>query len=262
MSLGLVLALSIAGALRLLPILPSPHVPPVDGMVRFFFAFAIATVFLLVLIRYTKGHRFFGFLFAITIFLGVGILVSAFAPDAVALAAALCAVLLRYFIPRALVHDFVLLLGVSGIALSLGLTTDWRTVAVIMVALSVYDIIAVYKTKHMVTLVKNMASRGALFAFIFTPKARGLAVPVHEAVVGKGVFLLGTGDLVVPAMFAVAALQVSPAATTGAVIGAFLGFLATQLIFFSQSTRQPMPALPPIVTGTLLGFLVPYLLKL
>jgi presenilin-like A22 family membrane protease len=44
--------------------------------------------------------------------------------------------------------------GIAGIATSLGSGTPWPSVAVILAVLAVYDVIAVYFTRHMVTMFK------------------------------------------------------------------------------------------------------------
>jgi presenilin-like A22 family membrane protease len=255
-SLALVAALQVRGIVT-----PSTG-GTTPGLTELIIALAVGTVFMLVALRFKRGKRLFTTLFAISMFVGIGTLVGVFAPAPVAVTAAVCAIALRYLVPRIITHDLVLVIGVAGAAMGIGLTTNWRTVLIFAAALSVYDLVAVYKTKHMITLMKEVASRGALFALVFTGRPRDLVANVRDITPKAGFYFLGSGDVVVPAMIAVSALQISEAAALGAALGSFVGFAFTQVIFFSQSVRRPMPALPPIATGAILGMLLVYFLKI
>jgi presenilin-like A22 family membrane protease len=126
---------------------------------------------------------------------------------------------------------------------------------VLLAVLSLYDLIAVYRTHHMATIARALVRGGAAFAVMVPARARSLAARRLEAAPGKEFFFLGTGDLALPAILissvALSSVPRALAAYAGSLVGAalMLGF------FFSQRTRAPMPALPPIAAATAFGYL-------
>jgi presenilin-like A22 family membrane protease len=77
---------------------------------------------------------------------------------------------------------------------------------------------------------------------------------------GEGFFFLGTGDIALPAIFVASALRQGPVPAFGAVVGSVVGLLFTDL-FFAIGRKRPMPALPPIAVGTMLGFFAGMLIQ-
>jgi presenilin-like A22 family membrane protease len=121
----------------------------------------------------------------------------------------------------------------------LGVSIGVLPVIVFLILLAAYDYIAVFKTKHMVTMAKAVAKKNLSFTF---------ALPTQ-----KHQFELGTGDLVMPLVFSVSVLNDSlargliwPVATLPSIIillAAFLG-LAFTLDYGSKNVGKALPALP------------------
>ena len=66
--------------------------------------------------------------------------------------------------------------------------------------------------------------------------------------------------MALPAFFVAAVARENFVAGVGAAAGSLIGLMFTDFIF-SWGHRKPMPALPPIAFGTLLGFFVAILLQ-
>ena len=111
-------------------------------------------------------------------------------------------------------------------------------VIVFLVLLSVYDFIAVFKTKHMITLAKGITKKNLSFTF---------AMPTKEHQ-----FELGTGDMVVPLAFSVSVLASTKAVfaypyyfvPSIALLAASLAGLIATVHYASLEKGRALPALP------------------
>ncbi|MBI4458269.1 hypothetical protein HY633_04875 [Candidatus Uhrbacteria bacterium] len=254
--------LSMAAARR------GPLVPSSMGEVSvlsFLALFAAVTVLVVVLIRALHSAKLVAAMFDAAMIIGVAnLLWIFFGPSAAVLGAAGAAVI-RYAVPRIVLLDAVLLLGLAGVTAELSTSLRPTGIAVILAVLAVYDIIAVYGTRHMVEMAGALLRQRAVFAIIVPSTAKGWLAPFPEARPGGGFTFLGTGDAVLPALLVAAvAREQSVAAATVVGLGAALGLACTHFLFASarhvaRERRDPMPALPPIATGALLGYLFTFL---
>lgn len=235
---------------------------PSDGMTvwTFLAAFAAVTVIILLLLRTFRGSRLFEAIFLLAVFTGIGSLFVALfgAGPAVLLTAG--AVFLYYGNKAVLTFNTLLVLGAAGIAANLGGTMSPVGTAVILVILAAYDLVAVYVTKHMVVMAESLLRRRVFFAMILPERPADALLPVTEAQPGRGFVFLGTGDLILPALLVAAVARASPAAAASVGIGALLGAISLHALFLSQKVRRPMPALPPLAAGALLGLVVSFFL--
>ena len=215
----------------------------------FFFGYVIAfAVILLLVLKFYKGNALFFFFELLLIFVALNLVITLFASDLIAIVVSLVVIAARVFKPTL---QQPLLLMVSGIVGALlGSSLDILPAVILSVLLSVYDIIAVFYTKHMVVLAKDLVKRGAAFSVKVNTK--------------EGTLELGTGDLVMPAMLIVASAKLPGKLFSVAsplnfwiswhIILALLGALAgLVLLFMVMRTKGYWPALPPLVLGTLTG---------
>jgi presenilin-like A22 family membrane protease len=242
------------------------------------FVFGMVTVAIWTILATSVRREVFAGFFAFAIFIGIWFFFDAVlpAPTAVLLAAAVT--LLRIASPRIVVWNASMAIGIAGIALSLGTALPPLVALSFLGVMAIYDIVAVYKTKHMVSMFKGLLAHGVVPAFILPEDPRMLLRRIrpsplsgkspsgdkypsgHKSPLGDrpegGVHLLGTGDLALPLLVVASAIPAGAPVVAGAVIGMLLGFTATHAIFFGQTKPRPMAALPPIAAGTALGFLV------
>ena len=137
-----------------------------------------------------------------------------------------------------------------------GLSLSIEAAIIILAILSCYDIISVYKIGHMVKMFKGVAKTGAIFSLILPEKFSGFKMKIKDVTPGEGFLYLGGGDLAFPAILMVSALSHSTTSSIAIAIGATFGLSVTHFLFVTQKSRKPMPALPPIALGSILGFLV------
>lgn len=155
-------------------------------------------------------------------------------------------------------HNLMLVMGLPGIGAMLGAQLQPYAAAALLIFLSLYDIIAVYWTGHMVVMAKRFIESGVVPGIVIrTGEAPEGPLWISEVRPGEEAAILGTGDLVLPNILAVSAWRFfGPAAGLLAAGGAVGGLFITNWLFFSQKERRPMPALPPIAAGAIAGFLL------
>lgn len=167
------------------------------------------------------------------------------------------AVLALFWLYRAVwVQDLVMLLTLAGIGAVFGLALTPLTVVIILAILSFYDIIAVYKTGHMVKLAETMVRARAIFGFVIPVKPGGFRENMTRVQPGEEFMILGSGDVVLPLLLAASLVRVSVGQAAIVIIFACIGLLVTNLLFTNQKIRRPMAALPPIAAMSIIGYLI------
>ena len=126
----------------------------------------------------------------------------------------------------------------------------------VLAVLSVYDIIAVYFTKHMVKMAEGMIASKAIFGFIIPLQSSGFKEKISAVQPGENFMVLGSGDIVLPLILTVSVARVSFLQAIFVAVFSVFGLLATHLIFVNQKERRPMAALPPIAALSIIGYLV------
>jgi len=226
-------------------------------LVDFLFAFVLSTAFIVIFLKLSrKSSLLFELMFVFSVFVGADIVFEALLPQSPALVLAVIVALLRFLAPKVWTQNLVIVISVAGVAAWLGLNMTLEVVISILILLSIYDVIAVYKTKHMVTMMKGLMERGVYFAIIVPEKTKNLLSHLGTVRPGEGFMFLGTGDIAFPLILAVSALKYNFVSSIAIIIGALLGIIAVHILFITQRERRPMPALPPIVLGAIVGFLV------
>lgn len=223
---------------------------------QFVLFFLIGTGIVLLFIRFIKSRIIFSGFFYLLIFLGCLMFFDSFSLGYLGIGLAVIVILLRKFFASVLTHNLAVILSICGLGAYLGLSFRPWEVVIILVLLSIYDFIAVFKTKHMVRMFKKMADKGAAFAIIAPSKWGGFTAGVSDVKPGGEFMFLGTGDLAFPLVFAVSALRDGMLSSVLIIFGALLGVLAINLFFYIKKTRMAVPALPPIAVGCLIGYLI------
>lgn len=228
---------------------------------QFLLAFGIGTAIILGLIRVIHGGFVLRLFFIFALFSGLLITSSLVLPDAAALILSAGLVTAYLLWPYVWLHDLVLTLTLPGIAAFIGLSLNPWFAVLLLILMSFYDYIAVYKTKHMVKMARAMIAGRAIFAMIFPEKLKNFTSRIDEAHPGQGFMMLGTGDFVFPLIMATSAVYIGQFASWLVLSFSFIGLLLMHLLFIGQKIRRPMPALPPLAAFAILGFLVSFLIK-
>ncbi|HII38725.1 TPA: hypothetical protein HA318_01845 [Candidatus Micrarchaeota archaeon] len=246
------------------PMLSDPSDPA--NSVFFFAYIVLSAVALLFVLKYYKGNKLFLLLELALVFISFQTLALFFDETGwFSLLVGAAAVGLRLWKP--VVRNPLLLVCSAVVGGLLGASFDLLPAVLLAVLLSAYDVIAVFYTKHMITLAKELGSRDATFSVRFSenplqPAPALRVVKPHGPNAKRNSMELGTGDLVIPAFLAAACLKVPGKvlllggfSLSGAAVAAVIGSLAGMLFIFVvlQKRGGYLPALPPLAGGALLA---------
>ncbi|MEM4100457.1 MAG: presenilin family intramembrane aspartyl protease, partial [Thermoplasmata archaeon] len=120
-----------------------------------------------------------------------------------------------------------------------------------------YDIFAVLISKHMVTLAEGTIKTGLPALFIFPEEEKIYVKEIYENG-KKNAFFMGFGDAAIPSMLVVSSLINYSFIST---IFTFLGLVISLFILFHfLGKNRPLPGLPFLNTGALVGFFISLLI--
>lgn len=251
---------------------------------------AIGTALVLLLIKFKKVNFWKAWFFMavfIAISLALGVLIQAY----LAMILAIVLAIFKIYRPNIIIHNLTEVLMYSGIALFLApmLTVFWASM--LLVAIAVYDFIAVYKSKHMVKMAE-FQSDSKVFAGLFIPyslkKAQGKqqAASARSAGTPKSLKLptgfssskvvaeerknavLGGGDIAFPLIFTgvvmgdlvLQGFSKAAAFSQSLIITVFVTLALASLFVFAKKDKF-YPAMPIISAGCFIGYGVLLLLQ-
>lgn len=157
----------------------------------------------------------------------------------------------RWFFPQ--LKNAAAIFATAGVGTIFGVSLGLLPVILFLIALSIYDFISVFATKHMVEMAEFIIKKD--MAFTVTARA-----PPEKPGGKEQRIDLGTGDMIAPIMMEVSTLTISPIAS----ICVFIGAAISMGLFLTLVWKKKMvlPALPPIVLGMTVGLLAGFLLHL
>jgi presenilin-like A22 family membrane protease len=178
--------------------------------------------------------------------------------------------------PQWYIVDLVGFLAAGALVAILGISFAILPAFILLIALMVYDAIAVYRTKHMISLADVVTEMKLPILMVMPdsvgydyaaapPLAEQRNLPTEE----RAALFMGLGDVVIPGTLVVSAFVWLPAAPTwlglgaglwvalGALIGSLLGYaLLMRLVL----RGNPQAGLPFLNGGAIAGYAVAYLL--
>jgi presenilin-like A22 family membrane protease len=244
--------------------LPEVSLLPILG---YFFGVVVVMGVVLLLIPVAKLKLalrvLFGFFYAWGIFILLALLIPA--PLAIAAGAALG--LLWLLLPFVWLQNLLLLLTLVSIGGVFGaLVTPW-TVVWVLLAISIYDIVAV-SLGYMMWMAKKLSESDTLPAFILPKKIRDWTLNLkgssfkklfEEEASERDFSLLGGGDIGFPLVLVVSVYFAFGFGEALVVAGAsVIGLIFAYMLQIFLLKGKPLPALPPICFCAIAGFLVVY----
>ncbi len=222
---------------------------------------AVFIVFTFVMVRFARVARVsLVLLLFVALIAGAQFVFSSWLSSPYDIVAAGALAVLLWLVPRVLVHDIAILIGIGGIAAVLGLSLTPLIACVLLATLAVYDIISVYRTRHMVMIAGRMLSSGAVFGFLVPARLSGFLMRRDVALCTRSVMMLGSGDIGLPLVLAVSALSQSVISALSVAVFSLAGIALMHWLFAHQRRPIPMAALPPIAVSAIIGYAVSLLL--
>jgi len=234
-----------------------PDLTPTQAILYIVGAILIGSLLIFVIIHF-RGMLFWKLWFACAIIMCLYIAFAAFVVPWGALALAMIIGLSKIFFPNKYLHNVSELFTYGGLA---ALFTPLLTVLaafLLLLVLAVYDLYAVFKSKHMIKFAKFQTQSG-VFAGLMLPYGKTILSSRKKAEKNKGnVAVLGGGDIGFPLFFAGAVLAAS-GVLAGAIVsvGAAAGLLV--LLLIGQKGKF-YPAIPFLTVGAAIGYLITLLM--
>lgn len=239
-------------------------------------AIFIGTLFILLLIKFKKIF-IWKLWFFVTVWLTLSIAFAAFVNSAIAAVLALTVSALKLWKPTIILQNISEVFIYGGLAAIFVPMVNLFAAFMLLIVISIYDFIAVFKTKHMVKLAK-FQSESEVFAGLLIPykkgkilveakksqksdtqKAQGQAAKLGHA---HSVAVLGGGDIGFTLIFAgvvMKGLMLQEPVLTGFLKTLIIPFLVTITLFILLIKGQQnkfYPAMPVLSLGCFVGYLV------
>jgi len=272
----------------------SAQVVSSTSSVLFYFAYIVlAAVVILFIMRYYRGLMVLRVLEGITILLGsfyvALILLSSLSTAlfngalplgiVISIAAAIFLVFAKNKFP--LLKNPTTLIVSAGVGVVLGISFGFITALIFMVLIAAYDFIAVFITKHMITLGNYVMQNNLAFMVdtteaiaipksnlsaeqlrLYSKERKQLRVNIPKSAQQRGMITLpassglGAGDLAIPLMLEVSAFKVFANFTfsIAIILGSILGILIA--MFVLRKYHKALPAIPFLLFGDCVAILV------
>lgn len=220
-----------------------PELNPETSYVSLFFIMLLATAIALALL-YFRLFLIWRFWFLVSIFVTLVISLNAFFSYYVSLAFAIVFSLWRILKPNPIIHNLSEIFIYGALAAIFVPILTLFSVFILLILISLYDYIAVRKTRHMVKLAKSQ-SEAKVFA--------GLLIPYD-----KNVAMLGGGDIGFPLLFSAVVMNSYGLGLLDfrSYIVPFCAGLLLLALFIKGEKKKYYPAMPYITLGCVLGVLL------
>ena len=230
------------------------------GFEGFLSYFVLATLIILLVIYIPKIKKYqakiYKFFFLFSSLFGTLIVLSVFLPDMFSVPLILLLFILWLKLRSVLIHDILIILALAGLGSFFGLAIEPRTVILLLLVLSFYDFIAVYKTKHMLKMASSMLKSGAIMGIIIPQKLKDFKANINQVKPGGKFMVLGGGDIVFPLIFSVSMLGTGFFPALVVALFSMFGLAVSLIIFMLQKEKNPIPALPPIALFSIIGYII------
>jgi len=166
--------------------------------------------------------------------------------------------------PEWYVIDISGILSAFGAIALVGISLSISIVLVFLIAMAVYDAIAVYKTKHMIDLASTSIEQKLPVLFII-PKKRGYSFAKEVKSLKeklktgekRDAFFVGLGDVVIPGILVVSAFHNLASNGFLMAISVMLGTLVGFVVLTTFVLKgKPQAGLPFLCTGAIVGYLL------
>lgn len=246
--------------------IPVPQVSllPILG---YFLGVVILLGIILFFIPVSKIKFLLRILFGVLYAWGLVVILGLALPGAVAIAIGVAIALLWLFLPLVWLQNLLLLFTLVSVGAIFGTLLPPWTLVWLLLAISVYDIVAV-SLGYMMWLAKKLSESDTLPAFILPQNFRDWNLNLKGDSIRRlfesenaerDFSLLGGGDIGFPLIFVASVISFWGLSAALVVAGASLiGLIFAFLLQIFLMKGKPLPALPPICFITILGFLLVY----
>src|SRR3989344_4981590 len=206
---------------------------------QIFISILLATALALLIIKWQK-RKLWKLWFFLSVLLALTIAFNPFISQLFAFILALILTYIKVFRKNVIMHNFTELFIYGGLAAIFVPVLSITAMIILLIIISIYDMIAVWKTKHMISLAKFQASEN-IFA--------GLLIQYGK---NKNA-ILGGGDMGFPLLFAGVLFKTF---SWLSLIVVLTTTLALTILLLKSQKNKFYPAMPFLTAGCLLGYLI------
>jgi len=262
---SLTLGLGIAAAVKISEVLKIQKIVlPQISFWSFIVSFLLSTLFIFLIIRFLKFKKVKGLIFKIIFVLAAAfgglLFFEAWFPEPIPFVIIIALILWWWEKPLILNQDTLMIFGLAGAGSALGLAIEPLMAVVLLIIFSIYDFIAVYKTKHMIEMAKEMIEEKTILALVIPSNLSEFKADLKEVKPGGKFLILGGGDIVFPLLFSASLVPIGILNSLIVALFSLIGLFVSSYIFIKQKVRAPIPALPPIALFSIIGFLISLIL--
>lgn len=239
-------------------VIEKPEMDEQTSYLPIFIAILVATGLALVLIRFEALSLWKAWFFIAIVFT-LSVSFSAFIPVLIAFILAVVLAIFKVFKPNVYVHNLTELFIYGALAALFVPVLNIFSVSILLILISVYDMIAVWRTKHMISMAKFQA-KSKMFTGLLIPykiskpvqksfqkKVALKQIPIREAI-------LGGGDIAFPLLFSGVILKFY--GFFPAILISLFAALALLFLFLIAEKKKFYPAMPFVAVGCFVGYLV------
>ncbi len=258
-----------------------PQTKGAGSLIYILVGVAVGTSLLLLIAKYNKTNYWRIWFFA-AVWLSVAIALGVILPVWLAWLIAFLLTLWKILRPNIIVYNAAEVLMYAGLAVLIAPILDLLWVIILLVIISIYDIIAVWKSGHMVTMAKFITNSNA-FAGLVVPYTTGKKKAISNKMPTKQTLekgskeksaILGGGDIAFPLLFGGVVLQgrVVELVKLGvpftealwssfsvALLIALGASLAIAGLFLFAKKDKFYPAMPYVTAGCMFGWALTFL---
>jgi presenilin-like A22 family membrane protease len=241
-----------------------PEVEESNSWMYIVLAVLIGTILVLLLVRF-KGVRLWKAWFFLSVALCLTIAFYAFLPVSIAAVLAVIIAILKIYKPNFLIHNLSEVFIYGGLAAIFVPIMNVLAASIMLILISIYDMIAVWKSKHMVKMAK-FQSESKVFAGLSIPyklptKAEKKADREARAVKRKGGHvvekevksaILGGGDIGFPLLFA--GVIMKQVGFLNVLVVPIVAAIALFLLLYYAKKDRFYPAMPFLSAGCFVGY--------
>ncbi len=256
---------------------PPPEIPQEQKSTSFIMiiiAVLIGTALIFVLIRFNVG-RVWKYWYLVAVIMCLAVALGVYVNKWAAIAIAAIFALLKVFRPNVYVHNLSEIFIYTGIAIIFLPILNLFSATVLLILISIYDMIAVWKSKHMIKLAE-FQNQAKVFAGLSIPykmpssgssdrRAPAKGKKGHMIKVEKGrTAILGGGDIAFPLLFTGAVMEhlilvqgmaKQAALVNSMVISIITGIALFGLLYMAKKDKF-YPAMPFVSIGCFVGYAV------
>lgn len=243
----------------------------IENIIFFLIVVFVSTLVVLVLAKFKLKNVikiFFLCAVTITIFYVLSPIIRIFTPHFFWVAAiiSILAICLLYKYPEWYVINAICVIIAAGACSIFGISLAILPAILLLIALSIYDAISVYKTKHMIDLADNVVDLKLPILLVIPKKSKYSYLkqePLKQQITDKKeseAFFMGLGDIVIPGILVISAYRFisEPFNIFVSVVTIFGIMIGYSVLTLLVSKGKPHAGLPLLNSGAIIGYLLSY----